>query len=147
MVKKKRKIESEFSSVFQQDFFRLWQRNGYMDKRRQKMEQKERKRRVKWWNGYNRREREADWELNWLCYDLSNMSNFPFGSVCTICGLSHNCRSITSFLFCVLNTRFKLCLHRGGSESFHRPKTTCMLGPLFTQVSFLYKIIQEKSMK
>ena len=29
----KRKNESEFSSVLQQDFFRLWQWNGYMDKR------------------------------------------------------------------------------------------------------------------
>ena len=146
--KKTGKNESKFLSVFQQDFYRLWQRNGYMDKRRKNGTK------MRGGGGWNsemdtigEREREADWELNWLCYDLSNMSNFPFGSVCTICGLSHNCRSITSFLFCVLNTRFKLCLHRGGRESFHRPKTTCMLGPLFTQVSFLYKIIQEKSMK
>ena len=32
--KKTGKNESKFLSVFQQDFYRLWQRNGYMDKRR-----------------------------------------------------------------------------------------------------------------
>ena len=34
MKKETGKNESKFLSVFQQDFYRLWQRNGYMDKRR-----------------------------------------------------------------------------------------------------------------
>ena len=70
MVKKKRKIESEFSSVFQQDFFRLWQRNGYMGKGREndnEMEDEEGEM-VKWRDTMDtmdkrKIERETDWEL------------------------------------------------------------------------------------
>ena len=45
------KNESEFSSVLQQDFIRLWQRNGYMDRRRE--------------NG-NKREEEEGEMVKWI---------------------------------------------------------------------------------